>query len=78
MWSKNIIKIPNIIWKKQHPTEKPVELYNQLLLNSTDEWDIVVDPFAWVWPIISSCKENNRKYIAIDIDQEYYDIAVAK
>ena len=72
--SKNIIRIPNIIWTKKHPTEKPVELYEYLMLNSTNEWEMCIDPFAWCWPIIVSAKNNNRKYIANDIDEEYYNI----
>jgi len=46
MGSSNIIKIPNIIGKKKHPTEKPVELYEYLLKNSTNAGDKIIDPFA--------------------------------
>lgn len=75
MWSKNIIKIPNIIWKKQHPTEKPVELYDYLLLNSTNEWDIIIDPFAWCWPVVIASIKNNRNYIWFELDEIYYNIS---
>lgn len=74
MWSKNIINIPNIIWTKVHPTEKPIELYDYLLLNSSNEWDICIDPFAWSWPIIWSCIKNNRQYIVSEIDDEYIEL----
>jgi len=84
MWSSNIIRIPNIIWKKKHPTEKPVELYEYLLINSLNwkfnketwevenVWDtLALDPFAWCWPIITAWKNLNCNVVAIEIDKEY-------
>lgn len=78
MGSWNILKVPNIIWKKVHPTEKPVALYNIMLMNSTNEGDLVIDPFAWCWPIVESATKNNRRYIWFEIDKEYFDIASNK
>ncbi len=75
MGSKNIIKIPNIIWKKQHPTEKPVELYEYLMLNSTEVFDICIDPFAWCWPIKRASLKNDRNFIWFELDEWYFDIA---
>lgn len=74
MWSPNIINIPNIIWNKKHPTEKPVELYEYLLKNSTNPNDIIIDPFAWCWPIIECWRNLWLNTIAIEIDKEYFDI----
>lgn len=74
MWSSNIIQIPNIIWNKKHPTEKPVELYEYLLKNSTNPNDIIIDPFAWSWPIIEAWRKLNLNTIVIEIDSEYFDI----
>ena len=45
MGTSNIIKIPNIIGKKQHPTEKPIKLMEVLIENSSNEGDLVLDPF---------------------------------
>jgi len=75
MWSKNIIKVPNIIGGKQHPTEKPVALYVEMLLNSTNEWDIVIDPFAWCWPISLSAHLHDRNFIWFELDVWYRNIA---
>lgn len=74
LWSKNIIKIPNIIWKKKHPTEKPVEIYKFLLENSTKPWDLVIDPFAWCWPIVKAWRDLWLKVIAIEIDKNYFNL----
>lgn len=78
MWEKNIFKIPNIIWKKQHPTEKPIELMEILIRNSTNEWDIVLDPFCWTWATCVASQKLNRKYIGIEIDSQYSTIAEEK
>lgn len=44
--TKNILRIPNILGNKDHPTQKPVELFKVLIENSTNELDLVLDPFA--------------------------------
>jgi len=82
MWSTNIINVKNIIWKKQHPTEKPAELYEYMLKNSINlpseenpnptNW--IIDPFAWCWPIIEAWKKYNCNIVAIEIDKEYFEI----
>ena len=61
------------IWMS-HNTEKPVKLYEYLLKNSTNPWDWVLDPFAWVMPIVKASKELDLNCIAIEIDKEYFDI----
>jgi site-specific DNA-methyltransferase (adenine-specific) len=45
MGCKNILRVKNIIGKKDHPTEKPVELNKILIENSSNEGDTVLDPF---------------------------------
>ena len=75
MGTKNIFEIPNIIGKKKHPTEKPVELMKILIENSSDEEDIVIDPFMGVGATGVACKELNRNFIGIEIDEKYFEIA---
>lgn len=48
MGTKNILYVPNIINTKNHPTEKPFELMQILVENSTKPGDIVLDPFMGV------------------------------
>lgn len=74
MGTKNILRVPNIIWNKKHPTEKPVELMKILIENSTNEWDLVFDPFMWAWATALACKELNRNYIGTEIDERYYNV----
>ena len=60
---------------KLHPTQKPIEYLNRLILNSSKENDIVFDPFVGSGSTCVSAKQLNRKYIGIEIDKKYFDIS---
>jgi site-specific DNA-methyltransferase (adenine-specific) len=72
--SKQIIKIDNVI-KKNHPTEKPIDLMKILIENSTNENDIVIDTFMGTGSTILACKDLKRKFIGIEKESKYFDIA---
>jgi site-specific DNA-methyltransferase (adenine-specific) len=76
MGSSNIIRIPNEVGKKEHPTQKPIELYNYLIKNSTNKEDIVLDPFAGRGTIAMSCIQLDRKFIGFELDDEYYQMCL--
>lgn len=73
--SSNIIRVPNITRIKKHPTEKPVDLMTVLVKNSTNENDIVLDPFMGVGGTGLAAIDANRHFVGIEIDQDYYSIA---
>lgn len=75
MGTKNVLDIPNIIGKKKHPTEKPVELMKILIENSSNKNDVVIDPFMGVGATGIACKELNRNFIGIELDEKYFEIA---
>lgn len=75
MWTKQGLNIPNIIWTKKHPTEKPINLMKSYIENSSNENDIVLDPFAWCWSTAKACIELNRNFITTEIDQTFCEIA---
>lgn len=70
--TKNILKIKNIIGNKCHPTEKPVDLMKILISNSSQENEIVLDPFSGSSPVAVACKELKRRFICIEKDPEYW------
>lgn len=72
------MRIPNILGNKKHPTEKPVELLKILIENSSEEGDIVMDCFMGSGSTGVACIETNRKFLGIEIDKKYYDIAVRR
>ena len=76
----DILNVPN---KKQkdinnnnlHDTEKPVELMKILIENSSQENEIVFDPFMGIGSTIIACINTNRQYIGCEIDTAYWNIA---
>jgi site-specific DNA-methyltransferase (adenine-specific) len=69
------IKLKSIDGKNLHDTEKPVELMKILIDNSSQQNGIVLDPFMGIGSTGIACKELNRQFIGIEIDQQYYNIA---
>jgi DNA modification methylase len=57
--------------KTIHPTKKPIGLCNELILNSTQEGDTVLDPFLGSGTTLRSCRETNRNGIGYEIDPQY-------
>ncbi len=75
MEMSNVFTHLNIIGNKFHPTEKPIELMKDLIRQSTNENDIVLDPFMGSGSTCLAAKELNRQYVGFEINQKYYDIA---
>lgn len=73
--SKTVHQFNNIIGNKQHPTEKPVDLIQFYIENSTNEGDTVLDPFMGAGSTGIACKNSNRAFIGIEIDASYFSIA---
>ena len=61
--------------KNIHDTEKPVELMEVLVNNSSQENELVLDPFMGVGSTGIACIKNKRNFIGIEIDEKYFNIA---
>ena len=61
-----------------HPTEKPLELMKYLIKTYSNENDLVLDNTMGSGTTCLAAKELNRKFIGIEKEQKYYDIAVAR
>jgi site-specific DNA-methyltransferase (adenine-specific) len=60
---------------EKHPTQKPLDLLKRIILASTKENDIVLDPFCGSGTTGLACKRfNNRSFIGIEIDKNYCDL----
>lgn len=59
----------------KHPTEKPVELLEYLIKTYTNEEDLVLDNCMGSGSTGVACKHLNRKFIGIEIDEKYFEIA---
>ncbi len=58
--------------EKIHSTQKPLKLIDRLVLASSYENDLVVDPFMGSGTTALSCIINNRHYSGCEIDEDYY------
>ena len=57
--------------RQNHPTQKPEGLIERMVLASTDENDLVVDPFSGSGTTLRVCQQLNRNAIGIEINPEY-------
>ena len=58
-----------------HPTQKPVELMSTLVRWVTNEQDVVLDPFMGSGSTGVACLQSGRKFIGVEINAEYFEIA---
>lgn len=61
--------------KKIHPTQKPLNLIEKLIIDSTQEGDIVLDCFMGSGTTAVAALNTNRKFIGFEIQEKYVDIA---
>ena len=61
--------------KYKHPTIKPLNIIENLIINSSQENDIVLDCFMGSGTTGVACKRLNRNFIGIEIDEKYFEIA---
>jgi DNA modification methylase len=55
-----------------HPTQKPVSLIAELLINSTQPGDTVLDPFMGSGTTAVAAIQNGREYIGFEVDADNY------
>jgi len=65
----------NRVSKLQHPTQKPEDLIEYLLEKSADTTCLILDPFMGSGTTGVACKKLNRKFIGIELDENYMKIA---
>lgn len=60
--------------RKKHPTQKPEGLFERMILASSNEGDMILDPFVGSGTALRVCQQTNRNGIGIDINPEYIDM----
>jgi len=58
-----------------HPTQKPVELFEYLINTYTNEGETVLDNCMGSGTTGIACKNLNRNFIGMELDEEYFEIA---
>jgi len=78
-YATNILRVPSLkgISKEKcgHPSQKPLDLILKLVACSTDEGDLVIDPFLGSGTTAAAAKRLRRKWIGIEKDSNYIQIA---
>lgn len=59
----------------RHPTEKPIKLFQEILSDFTNRGQTVLDPFMGSGTTGVACVKLGRKFIGIELEQKYFDIA---
>ena len=63
---------------KLHPTEKNHDLLKELILDNSKEGDIVFDPCCGSGAHLLVAKENNRQWLGVELNKEYFNVAVER
>ncbi len=61
--------------KRRHPAEKPVELCEKMIRNSSREGDTVLDCFAGSGTTGVACVNTNRNFVGFEIDERFFNVA---
>jgi len=71
----NVWKVPTNAGTKGHPAQFPEQLANDHIMSWSNEGDLVLDPFMGSGTTGVACKNLDRNFIGIEMDEGYFDIA---
>lgn len=77
VWKSSLTK-PSERKCGKHPTQKPLEILERLILASTDENDLILDPFNGSGTTGIAATKLNRRYIGIDKEEDYLKITIKR
>ena len=77
VWT-DIHRIKHNKFRDEHPCQLPIHLLERIILMSTDENDIVLDPFCGTGTTAIAAKRVGRKYIGFELDEHYVKITEQK
>ena len=77
VWTTSLTK-PSEKKQGKHPTQKPLEILEKIILASTKENDLILDPFCGSSTTGIAANKLNRNYIGIDNSKEYLDLSIRR
>jgi len=79
---KDVIEVPTTCngmgEKTPHPTQKPEELMRKFVLASSNEGDLIIDPFSGSGTTLVVAEQLGRKWLGCEIKSEYNDWAIKR
>ena len=77
VWTTSLTK-PSEKKCGKHPTQKPLEILDRIILASTKEGDLILDPFCGSSTTGISAVGLNRRYIGIDNEKKYIELSIRR
>ena len=77
VWESSLTK-PSEKKCGKHPTQKPIEILEKIILASTDENDLILDPFNGSGTTGIVANRLNRRYIGIEKEKEFLDLTIRR
>lgn len=77
VWT-DIHRIKHNKYRDKHPCQLPIHLLERIILMTSDEGDIILDPFSGTGTTAIAAKRLGRNYIGFDIDENYVKISSEK
>lgn len=63
---------------KEHPTMKPVALFDYQIKNSSKQGDCILDLFGGSGTTLIACEQNEREAYLMELDSRYVDVIIAR
>ena len=77
VWT-DIHRVKHNKYRDDHPCQLPIHLLERIILMSSDEGDIILDPFSGTGTTALAAKRLGRNYIGLELDAEYVHISESK
>ncbi|MFC6333184.1 DNA-methyltransferase [Paenibacillus septentrionalis] len=71
LWTDLTVPFWSMPENTDHPTQKPEKLLAKIILASSDEQDVVFDPFSGAGTTSVVAKKLNRRYVGVELDEIY-------
>jgi len=78
IWNDITIPFWSMAENTEHPTQKPEKLIAKLILASSDEGDMVFDPFVGSGTTAVVAKKLGRRYLGIERERKYVALAIKR
>ncbi|MDD3803327.1 MAG: site-specific DNA-methyltransferase [bacterium] len=62
----------------KHPTQKPIQLLERIILASTNENDLIFDPFSGSSTTGVAAIKHKRKFVGCELEKEYIDLSIKR
>jgi len=85
----NVSKVPSNVWTfprvryrmpeyEEHPSQKPEALLERIITASSQEGDLVLDPFAGTFTTAAVAQRLNRRSVSIELEEQYVKIGLRR